>query len=430
MSRLKGEDGSGGVDPLGAEPRMRGRQFARCLERASTALEAGSLDEYRAEMEEARVLFANAPEIADLERSWAERQGRTRFVEEPDELIVFPSEASAAPVAAVLTPRGVPDSFLRSTHIPRADPARGLRLAGASAAVVAVFSLIGYGLGQLYIGQPPQAVPRTASASREEANPGVHAAATSPAPPIGREPIAPDRIEPLPVPPPVQQETPFQSQPIGRAEAPSTAQALGRVQPERSLPPSFPGPAATPAIGATPPGTSAEAMSSRPLSERGLQPQRDIQDTRPSSPPMATGVTTGTSATTVAPLPGPPAAAAALRTPPAAPAARVDETPMIRMLLQRYEMAYNRLDPASANTVLPGVNSDALDGAFSGLVSQKVSLGLCDITITGDIGGASCTGKVRWEPRVGGSARTADRHWKFDLRRGEDGWRIEQVLVR
>jgi hypothetical protein len=103
---------------------------------------------------------------------------------------------------------------------------------------------------------------------------------------------------------------------------------------------------------------------------------------------------------------------------------------MIRTLLNRYEAAYNRLDAAAASSVWPGVNREALDRAFSGLVSQKVSLGLCDITVIGDIGGASCAGKARWEPRVGGGTRTADRHWKFDLRRGADGWRIEQVLVR
>ena len=96
----------------------------------------------------------------------------------------------------------------------------------------------------------------------------------------------------------------------------------------------------------------------------------------------------------------------------------------------RYESAYNRLDAKAARTVWPGVNESALNRAFSGLVSQKVSLGLCDITVFGDIAGASCAGKARWEPKVGGGLQTADRYWTFQLTRGAEGWNIKEVLVR
>ncbi len=97
----------------------------------------------------------------------------------------------------------------------------------------------------------------------------------------------------------------------------------------------------------------------------------------------------------------------------------------------RYETAYNRLDASEATTVWPSVDRAALDRAFKGLISQKVSLGLCDITVIGNIGGASCAGKARWEPRIGGGLQTADRHWTFNLRKDIDGgWRIEQIRVR
>ena len=99
-------------------------------------------------------------------------------------------------------------------------------------------------------------------------------------------------------------------------------------------------------------------------------------------------------------------------------------------VLARYEAAYNRLDARAASAVWPRVNEAALDRAFSGLLSQRVALGLCDIAVIGDVAGASCNGKARWEPRIGGGIQTADRSWKFNLRKSQDGWKIEDILVR
>jgi hypothetical protein len=116
--------------------------------------------------------------------------------------------------------------------------------------------------------------------------------------------------------------------------------------------------------------------------------------------------------------------------PDAREAAREEESTRIRALLSRYETAYNRLDAKAASSVWPGVNQAALGRAFDGLLSQRVSLGLCDITVIGDIAGASCAGKARWEPKIGGGLQTADRYWKFNLRKTEDGWKIQEILVR
>ena len=110
--------------------------------------------------------------------------------------------------------------------------------------------------------------------------------------------------------------------------------------------------------------------------------------------------------------------------------AREEESNRIRALLSRYETAYNRLDAKAASAVWPGVNQAALGRAFDVLLSQRVSLGLCDITVIGDIAGASCAGKARWEPKVGGGLQTADRYWKFNLRKTDDGWKIQEILVR
>jgi hypothetical protein len=99
-------------------------------------------------------------------------------------------------------------------------------------------------------------------------------------------------------------------------------------------------------------------------------------------------------------------------------------------VLTRYESAYNRLDAKAASSLWPGVNSGALDRAFKGLGSQKISLGLCDIMKIGDKGLVTCFGKAAWEPKVGGGIQTAQRSWAFDFRKNTEGWRIEQVRVR
>jgi hypothetical protein len=99
-------------------------------------------------------------------------------------------------------------------------------------------------------------------------------------------------------------------------------------------------------------------------------------------------------------------------------------------VLVSYETAYNRLDAKAASAVWPTVDEPALDRAFRGLLSQRVSLGICDITIIGDIGGASCAGKARWEPKIGGGLQSTDRYWTFNLRKTNDVWRIEEIRVR
>jgi hypothetical protein len=106
------------------------------------------------------------------------------------------------------------------------------------------------------------------------------------------------------------------------------------------------------------------------------------------------------------------------------------ESERIRLVLVRYENAYNRLDAKAATSVWPGVDQAALDRAFGGLITQKVSLGLCEITVIGSIGGASCIGKAKWEPKIGGGLQTADRYWSFSLRKTDGEWKIKELKVR
>ncbi|MDQ3938115.1 MAG: hypothetical protein M3253_05480, partial [Chloroflexota bacterium] len=61
---------------------------------------------------------------------------------------------------------------------------------------------------------------------------------------------------------------------------------------------------------------------------------------------------------------------------------------------------------------------------------QYVSLGQCDVRISGTAARADCRGEATWTPKVGGGTQTAARQWRFDLAQKEDEWIITQATVR
>ena len=67
---------------------------------------------------------------------------------------------------------------------------------------------------------------------------------------------------------------------------------------------------------------------------------------------------------------------------------------------------------------------------FEGLSAQSVSLGQCDIRVSGATAQAECSGNARWTPKVGGGAQTAQRQWRFDLRNAGGNWLITQATTR
>ena len=162
-------------------------------------------------------------------------------------------------------------------------------------------------------------------------------------------------------------------------------------------------------------GTGRSRTTSEPAAKRdGLtQPS---QAPAPISKPAIEGIAVPTAAS-VSPAPAAAAVANAISadstsdvavpaayTPPVSNS-RQEESARIRSVLGRYETAYNHLDAKAAGSVWPGVDQAALGRAFDGLRSQKVSLGLCEITVIGNVGGASCAGKARWEPKIGGGMK-------------------------
>jgi hypothetical protein len=295
-----------------------------------------------------------------------------------------------------------------------------LRVAAGMAAVTLLLLLVGFGLEQLLHTSAARelltALNSTATTDLIRAEP--------PATPTGTDPTTA----------------------IDKSEEPNAAEARGdrsAVQSRRVVDPSDRTPAATARLFDTRPIRTTPAATSRGMRLRtpaaeavpakdertatipqtsALTPAevRDLEMIANTPPPTSEGL---------APVPPLEDPIRALR-PSGKLETREEESSRIRAVLLRYETAYNRLDAKAASSVWPGVNQIALGRAFDGLVYQKVSLGLCDIMVIGEIAGASCAGQARWEPKVGGGLQIADRYWKFNLRKTDQGWKIQEILVR
>jgi hypothetical protein len=97
-------------------------------------------------------------------------------------------------------------------------------------------------------------------------------------------------------------------------------------------------------------------------------------------------------------------------------------------VVDRYLSAFTKLDVGEAKTVWPGVNEKALSRAFAGLDEQRFELDDCQIAVARPSADVSCTGVVRYIPKVGGKTmRVERRRWKFELRNQDRGWFIERV---
>jgi hypothetical protein len=132
-----------------------------------------------------------------------------------------------------------------------------------------------------------------------------------------------------------------------------------------------------------------------------------------------------------APLPATPPRPAPLAEPvPPAPAEAVDAR-AIQLVLGRYRNAFNVLDSGAAKAVWPSVDARALSRAFDRLEEQAVQFSECNIAVTGVRATASCAGSAKYVPKVGNrSPHYEPRQWKFNLRKVDEGWLIDQVDSR
>ena len=145
--------------------------------------------------------------------------------------------------------------------------------------------------------------------------------------------------------------------------------------------------------------------------------------TVPAPPPPVGSVPTSAG---VLPLP-----TASIPPPAAPPAPEPSQEPAVRSILERYASAYSALDVEATQRVWPAVNRGALSRAFDSLASQEVSLGNCQIDVSGASATARCAGTASWTPRVGdGGRRSEAREWTFELARRAAGWEIVNARVQ
>jgi hypothetical protein len=358
------------------------------------------MDDVRAALDEAWTLSPDAPEIAELER-------RLGSPPSPNAILLAPDQADV-------------DS----------DPEWPRMLAGVAVLLV-LFSVLGFGLTQLYYGwadqlfsvagfgraanvvvheqktPTPSATEGTSSSKAERPAEEVANATENQNPPAITATTGSEQITPRPA-------------AASRAATDRRVRSAEKSDQQRPTLESrrrqaFGSPSPTLGRPATP-----DAVET-PASERARlvdEPAHTTASTAPDAviPPVATAETSVVSIPT-----------AALERSGESTHAESDR---IRSVLVRYENAYNRLDAKAASSVWPKVDQAALRRAFDGLITQRVSLGLCEITVIGNIGGASCAGKAKWEPKIGGGLQTADRYWSFNLRKTDDGWKIEEARVR
>jgi hypothetical protein len=103
----------------------------------------------------------------------------------------------------------------------------------------------------------------------------------------------------------------------------------------------------------------------------------------------------------------------------------------IRSTLDRYVVAYEKLDAGAAKQVWPSVNEQALTRAFQGLESQALSLQDCSVDVASSRAVAFCQGTASYVRRIGNRTTvTEPREWVFTLRRAEEGWKIEAARAQ
>ena len=367
---------------LSFEMRMRQRRATRCLARAGTALDSGDLSGAESALAEARQLQPDSSELSTLEARLAALQPQ-------------PVDALAVDVVAA------PARLARRRLTPWIATAAGLAVFATGAAFGAR-----YWMGrsdqrarpQLVEAPPPVSVPAAATtgvvaASRiEQRLRIVHETVRAPeiAPRLlVAEPRLPSAGAPIAEPEP----QPVEPEPVMLA----VNRGANNPPPTIDLPP--------PRTEFRP-DTRLDPVAAPPVVE---PPNRAAIPTDPVAVPAAR---------TTAP---PPVEEASLTR---------DESSVVRSVLRRYESAFSNLDANEASEVWPAVNRGELARAFNGLTSQRVSLGSCDVTVTGAAARAICSGSATWEPKVGGGIRTESRRWSFDLRKNGDAWRIERAIAR
>jgi hypothetical protein len=111
-------------------------------------------------------------------------------------------------------------------------------------------------------------------------------------------------------------------------------------------------------------------------------------------------------------------------------AAAVTPTAAIERTLQRYQLAFSRLDVDAVRQVWPGVDGKALAKAFDQLRREDLRFQSCKVSVTGATAVASCGGTTEYVPKIGTkSPRVERRQWQIALHRNAEQWVIHRVDV-
>jgi hypothetical protein len=106
----------------------------------------------------------------------------------------------------------------------------------------------------------------------------------------------------------------------------------------------------------------------------------------------------------------------------------VNDEELVRQTLQQYRTAYDGLNARLAQSVYPSVNESALERAFGGLASQRLTFDACDIQLRGAQATARCRGSARYVAKIGSrDPHVEPRVWTFTLRKLGSKWEIEQA---
>ena len=404
------------VEWISFEARMLRRRLSRCLLRVDLALEDGFRDDARSALEEARAIDPSSSDIASFEARLAELETPAAAVAGPG----LDERQSGSESDDTLPPR-----------VPRKRPSSGRWSIALAASVLAALGTAGaWRFGPDWITFPAASPARTTAT--------VPLAQNS----ASQEP--PAQVPPPKRPAPRNLEI-VRDTVVARPAAPRFLHELATPGPFLSAEgPATPGVQEVPA-GQTSQLTAEPGYPPAPLTE----PRADRSDVvaalnvrtpETEAPPLTERLpradvepSPGLSPVAVVPPPVPlsttePPGTRSDRAVPTMP--KVDELSGVRNVLARYEGAYSALDAHAASEVWPTVNRGALARAFHGLAAQQVSLGACDVTVSGPAARATCHGTASWKPKIGGGQRTEERHWEFQLRKADAGWIIERASTR
>jgi hypothetical protein len=109
---------------------------------------------------------------------------------------------------------------------------------------------------------------------------------------------------------------------------------------------------------------------------------------------------------------------------------KVSDEQAVRLVIERYRLAYVAGDASAARAVWPNADANTLARTFDGSTSE-VDFSECEVRVSGDVASAGCTSNSRSpEPSATAAPRVESRIWNFDLSRAGRNWQIDKVESR